>query len=522
VEWLHRLEAEHGNLRAALAWFIEHDEADLALRLTGALWRFWWTRGYYNEGRRWLAAALRLPQASQTTTARARALCGAGWLSSFLGDIDSARGALEESAALFGELGDKSGLCEALSELAEGVYRRDDPRAALRLMERCVVLAREAGDRWCLAMSLRTLGQFIHKYEPVNVDKAVCLLTESRALSQEIGDQVGLSRALRTLTNIAFSQGDAAQAATLAKEDLSLVQRLDNKPDYIEVLPYVAAAAAFQGDVAQATALLHECIAQAQSLGETHSSKDHTARALFALGGIALQQGDHEQAILMLEGSLKLSRDVGFKDTIALVLGTLGEARRVQGDLAQARALCMEGALLAAEIEYGLGIWRNLLGLARIALGEQHLEWAALLLGCASSWFHPRLEMDPYERGAYERTVESARGQLGERAFADAWGRGQLLTIGQALTVPEPRVKARSAHVPTSTQARTAPYPNDLTTRELEVLRLVAQGRTNAQIAVQLVLSLHTVNNHVRSILSKLGVSSRSGATRFAVERHLL
>jgi DNA-binding NarL/FixJ family response regulator len=61
-----------------------------------------------------------------------------------------------------------------------------------------------------------------------------------------------------------------------------------------------------------------------------------------------------------------------------------------------------------------------------------------------------------------------------------------------------------------------------LTVREIDVLRLVAQGLTNAQIAGQLVLSPHTVNNHVRSILSKLGVSSRSGATRFALESHLL
>lgn len=63
--------------------------------------------------------------------------------------------------------------------------------------------------------------------------------------------------------------------------------------------------------------------------------------------------------------------------------------------------------------------------------------------------------------------------------------------------------------------------PHDLTAREVEVLCLVADDLTNAQIAKQLSLSLHTVNTHLRSIFNKIGVSSRAGATRFAVENNL-
>ena len=61
-----------------------------------------------------------------------------------------------------------------------------------------------------------------------------------------------------------------------------------------------------------------------------------------------------------------------------------------------------------------------------------------------------------------------------------------------------------------------------LTPRELDVLRLLAQGLTSAQIAEQLVISLVTVNFHVRSIYSKLAVTSRSAATRYALEHHLV
>lgn len=64
--------------------------------------------------------------------------------------------------------------------------------------------------------------------------------------------------------------------------------------------------------------------------------------------------------------------------------------------------------------------------------------------------------------------------------------------------------------------------PAGLTAREVEVLRLLAQGMTNPQIAKRLILSSHTVNAHVRSIYTKLDVNSRSGVTRYAIEQHLL
>jgi len=60
-----------------------------------------------------------------------------------------------------------------------------------------------------------------------------------------------------------------------------------------------------------------------------------------------------------------------------------------------------------------------------------------------------------------------------------------------------------------------------LTAREVEVLRLLAMGLSNSQIAERLVLSPHTVNGHIQSIYGKLGLNSRSAATRYAIEHHL-
>src|SRR5829696_5818973 len=93
AKWLECLEIEHDNMRDALSRALDAVEAELALRLAGALWRFWWMRGYYDEGRRWLEAAL--AKDGRASAARAKALEAVGWLADDQGDIDLAVAAAE-------------------------------------------------------------------------------------------------------------------------------------------------------------------------------------------------------------------------------------------------------------------------------------------------------------------------------------------------------------------------------------------------------------------------------------------
>jgi DNA-binding NarL/FixJ family response regulator len=131
----------------------------------------------------------------------------------------------------------------------------------------------------------------------------------------------------------------------------------------------------------------------------------------------------------------------------------------------------------------------------------------------------------PVYRAEYERAVASTRAQLGEKDFAAAWAEGRTMTPKQALaaqgpvTLPQPFPAA-----PSSTPQAQSPTTSlgGLSARELEVLRLLATGLTDAQIAEQLVLSLHTIHAHLRTIYSKLGVTSRSAATRYAFEHQLV
>ena len=91
------------------------------------------------------------------------------------------------------------------------------------------------------------------------------------------------------------------------------------------------------------------------------------------------------------------------------------------------------------------------------------------------------------------------------------------MTPGQALAA-----KGQKPVPPPSTTVTPSPaYPAGLTAREVEVLRLLAGGLTDLQIAEKLVLSSHTVHAHISSIYSKLSITSRSAATRYAIEHHL-
>jgi DNA-binding NarL/FixJ family response regulator len=150
--------------------------------------------------------------------------------------------------------------------------------------------------------------------------------------------------------------------------------------------------------------------------------------------------------------------------------------------------------------------------------------WAARLWGWAQAMREVIARpFSPDEYLPYKRSLAATRAHLGKQAFVAAWDEGRTMTLEQVLvertSLPTPiTAESASAHP----AMKPIIFPAGLTTREVEVLRLVAQGYTDAQVAEQLVISPHTVNAHLKAIYGKIGVSSRSAATRYAVEQHLM
>jgi len=243
------------------------------------------------------------------------------------------------------------------------------------------------------------------------------------------------------------------------------------------------------------------------------------------LGLIAWHQGNLAQAEAYTQEALALARELGDKSLIATTLQNLGYFASLQGDLKQAGACYREGLSLAQEIGNEVQMCWPLVGLASVAAAEGQPVRAARLFGAAETRLDVKVLMNNIEHAEYERVVQSARAQLGEKAFAAAWAEGRAMTPEQILTAQEPEpLSEQLPRVPqATTTTKTSPtYPAGLTAREVEILRLVAQGLTDARVAEELVISPRTVNWHLTAIYSKLQVSSRSAATRYAIEQHLV
>ncbi len=193
----------------------------------------------------------------------------------------------------------------------------------------------------------------------------------------------------------------------------------------------------------------------------------------------------------------------------------------------QAKVLAVEGDHTAARTMYEKSLLGGLAivdiaptveGLAFVVAEQGETSWAVRLLAAAAALRDSLgAPLPPVSRADYERCVAAARAQLGEQAFALAWAEGQSMTWEQALAVQGPVMIP-----PTAPAKSPPPAPSGLTVREVEVLRLLAQGLTDAQIAEQLVISPRTVNTHLKAIYGKIQVSSRSAATRYALEQHLI
>jgi len=247
---------------------------------------------------------------------------------------------------------------------------------------------------------------------------------------------------------------------------------------------------------------------------------------LYLSGVLALDEGDTDSARSLTEQALTIFREAKVPSGVVRSLYTLARLATVEEDYARSQALYEQGVKVARELGDKLAIIPGLEGLAATVVAQGNHVWAAHLWGVAEALRETvGVPIPPVEHASYNRSVAASRAQLGEQAFAFAWAEGRTMSPEQALAAPE----QVALPVPTRREQSLSPapadppsYPDGLTAREVEVLRIVAQGLTNEQVAKRLVISPRTVDTHLTSIYSKIGVSSRTAATRYAIEHHLV
>ncbi len=327
-----------------------------------------------------------------------------------------------------------------------------------------------------------------------------------------------LVRALQGAARLARFQGAYDRSRALSEEGLAVSHGLADRESRVWFLISLGAVELHQGDRARAAVLFEEGLLISRALG----NKGLISMALADLGVVARIQGDLERAEALLQESLALSRDVQDKWRIALSLHSLGMVAFRRGNYDRAAGLYAESLALASQVQDRWIADDCLDGLAAVACVRGHYEHAARMAGAADA-LREMLGYRPLgeERSDHDRCVATARVGLGEAAFGAAWAEGRTMTLERAIA------GALAAGESITVKAKTASKPAGgkgvdlLTAREREVAALIAQGKTNREIAIILVITERTADTHVQHILNKLGVGSRAQIAGWAVAHGL-
>jgi non-specific serine/threonine protein kinase len=364
-------------------------------------------------------------------------------------------------------------------------------REALRWLEQVLSLDSSAPiDTRLKARLLNALG-FVAQ-EVKSFEQSTGYYTEALRILREQGDSGGAIVSLLNLGWKSFVAADLDAAERYAEEGLALARREDD----------------------------------VRSVGI----------ALNLLSSVRIAAGRLDGVIPATEEALSISRHLGDLPEVANTLSTYAQAERMLGNLEHACALLLEGLHLQASLGTYTGLLASIVGMFLFARDtckapEKYIYLARLsgvfaaldekVGGGRSPW--TQLEIFPMH--------EQLIAELGEEGFDREATAGQDLTVESIVALGEDIVRSALAlssttksvatSAPASMEEPISVYPARLTSREVEVLRVVAAGLTNKQAAERLSVTPRTINAHLTSIYGKIGVTSRTGAVRFALDHDL-
>jgi len=344
-----------------------------------------------------------------------------------------------------------------------------------------------------------------------DLDRAEALAGEGLALSREGRDERGIAGSLAALALATRSRGRYDESRRAYEESVAILRGLGERSQLAEVLARLSTAAIQEGDFAAARAAGQESLDLFRRLGDAEG----VAYSLSALGFALLAQGSEAESERLLEEALEAAKAVGNRRHTSRALQGLGLAAMRRGDHRAARGRLEEAAAIVSEFgdRWFLGVY-CLPALATAHHVDGRAEKAVLLLGAADALREAiGAPVSPWLADGHDSTVAATRAALDAERFAAAWSRGRGMT-------PEEALEAVREAVPEEPEPEHGGGAG-LTGREAEILRLVARGMTDAEVAGELVVSRRTVHAHLRSVYRKLDVRTRSAATRYALEHDL-
>ncbi len=322
----------------------------------------------------------------------------------------------------------------------------------------------------------------------------------------------------RTLESAAFlarHSGDHTGARAYTEEALALRRAMGDRKGVADALALLGYLLVHQPDTTAARRVYDEALAIYREMGHTQGVAD----ALSHLALAALFDGDAATARALDEESLALWRREGDEQGVTWALMKLGADLVQLGELDAARTRYAEGFALAEELHYCTGIAAALEGCAGLVARLGDAGRALTLAGAASRYREVTgLPLSPPEAAEVARRIDPARAALSRDAVDAAWAAGRALSEDEALLLTHAALVRTPALPPVAGRRG----PDVLSARELEVLRLLAEGRSNQEIAAALVLSVRTVENHLARLYAKIGARGRVEATTFAYRHGLV
>jgi non-specific serine/threonine protein kinase len=347
---------------------------------------------------------------------------------------------------------------------------------------------------------------------------------EALAIARAAGDEKLAAEALYERAWVLLRQGQPGAALPLIEPGLALARRLGEAHLTGRLLTARSYATYIDGSPADAVGGFTEALRLFRQAGD----RLQAGVTLGNLGYIELAAGDLDAARRHLAEALDVARE--FNDRDGIVFGTfnLGLAEYLGGSRGVARALFAESLDLAMRIGMTRQTAYPLIGLAMAGHGGADPGWSARLHGAADQALADLGEtIDPLEGQLADLDRQRLRATMGAEAFEAEYAAGRTLdrarVAHEALQGMQPGGAQRASALSSEPDATVAGEAvTVLTPRELDVLKLVAQGLSNSDIAQQLVLSEHTVHRHLANILRKLNLSSRAAAAAWGVRTGLV
>ncbi|MET0133316.1 MAG: BTAD domain-containing putative transcriptional regulator [Kibdelosporangium sp.] len=421
--WLDRLDAEAGNLRAALATAVRENSAELALRLVNALSWYWFLRGKYQEAHRAISTALSI-DGEASVTARADAQTWQIAIAFLKGSDNSP---LDRGRAVLGQYDDPAAQARA-RWLFGLVGRSGSPADSAQLISQALPVFESHGDQWGLAAGLGTLAELALMRSDLAAARRHA--TAATRLFAALGDRWGQIQAAEVLGVLAEISGDQQTAGRVHHEALRLAEELEIWPLVAQHLARLGRHALLADDHTAARSFLE----RARRVASAHS---YEAGVNLARGGLALlarRQGRFQAAEDLLWLVLQWERQINYDVGIAFGLTELGFNAEQRGDAPAALALHSEGLATALAADNPRAVAHALEGLAgvRVLTGDHAL--AARLLGAAAAARESvGSPLPSAERGDVDRITASLGAVLGSDKLAAELGKGSDLDVRDLL-----------------------------------------------------------------------------------------